>query len=61
MCTYSNLTMVYAKVMLGKRVNWSTMMAHSHSHIIMETIEIPTNVNWNGGLMHHAITNGLFK
>jgi hypothetical protein len=60
-CTYSNLTMVYAEVMLGKRVNWSTMTVHSCSHIITETIDIPTNINWNGGLMHHAITNGLLR
>jgi hypothetical protein len=60
-CIYSNLTMVYAEVMLGKHVNWSTMTAHSHSHIITETIDIPTNVDWNEGLMHHAITNGLLR
>jgi hypothetical protein len=60
-CTYSNLTMVYAKVMLGKRVNWSTMTAHSRSYIARETIDIPTEVNWNGGLMHRAIVNGLFR
>jgi hypothetical protein len=35
--TYSNLTMVYAEVMLGKHVNWSTMTTHSCSHIITET------------------------
>jgi hypothetical protein len=51
-CTYSNLSMVYAEVMLGKRVTWSTMTAHSRSDIIIETINIPTNVNWNRGLMH---------
>jgi hypothetical protein len=50
-CTYNNLTMVYAEVMLGKRVNWSTMTAHSRSHIIMEIIDIPSNVEWNRGLM----------
>jgi hypothetical protein len=60
-CTYSNLSMVYAEVMLGKRVNWSTMMAHICSDIIADTIDIPTSVNWNGGLMHQAITNGLLK
>jgi hypothetical protein len=60
-CTYSNLSMVYAKVMLGKWVNWSTMMAHSCSDIIAETIVIPTNVDWHRGLMHHAITNGLLR
>jgi hypothetical protein len=49
-CTYSNLSMVYAEVMLGKRVNWSMMTAHSRSNIIAETIDIPTNINWNGGL-----------
>jgi hypothetical protein len=37
------------------------MKAHSHSDIITETIDIPTNIDWNGGLMHHAITNGLLK
>jgi hypothetical protein len=60
-CTYSNLSMVYAEVILGKRVNWSTMTAHCRSDIITDTIDIPTNVNWNGGLMHHAITNGLLR
>jgi hypothetical protein len=58
-CTYSNLSMVYAEVMLGKRVNWSTMTAHSRSDIIEDTIDIPTNVNWNEELMHQAIRNGL--
>jgi hypothetical protein len=48
-CTYSNLTMVYAEVMLGRRVNWTSMTAHSHSHIITETIDMPSNVDWNGG------------
>jgi hypothetical protein len=60
-CTYSNLSMVYAEVMLGKHVNWSTMTAHSRSHIIVDTIDIPTNVDWNGGLMQYAITNGLLR
>jgi hypothetical protein len=60
-CTYNNLTMVYAEVMLGKRVNWSTMKAHNYSHIITKTIGIPSNVDWNGGLMHHAIANGLLR
>jgi hypothetical protein len=60
-CTYSNLSMVYAKVMFGKRMNWSTMTAHSRSHITVDTIDIPTNVDWNGGLMQNAITNGLLK
>jgi hypothetical protein len=60
-CTYNNLSMVYAEVMLGKRVNWSTMMAHSRSHITVDTIDIPTDVGWNGGLMQHAITNGLLR
>ena len=59
--TYSNLSMVYAEVMLGKRVNWNTMTAHRRSHIIVDTIDIPTNVDWNGGLMEHAITNGLLR
>ena len=53
--------MVYAEVMPRKRVNWSTMMVHSHPDIIVETIDIPTNVNWNRGLMHQAITNRLLK
>jgi hypothetical protein len=53
--------MVYAEVMLGKCVNWSAMTAHSRSDIIAETIDIPTNVNWNGGLMYQAITNGLLR
>jgi hypothetical protein len=60
-CTYSNLSMVYAEVMLGKHVNWSTMTTHSRSDIIGDTIDIPTDVNWNGGLMQHAITNGLLR
>jgi hypothetical protein len=60
-CTYSNLSMVYVEVMLGKRVNWSTMTAHSRSHITVDTIDIPTDVDWNGGLMQHAITNGLLR
>jgi hypothetical protein len=51
--------MVYAEVMLGKCVNWSTMTVHSRSHIIRETIDIPLEVDWNGRLMHHAIMNGL--
>jgi hypothetical protein len=37
------------------------MTAHSHSHIIVDTIDIPTDVDWNGGLMQHAITNGLLR
>ena len=53
--------MVYTEMMLGKRVNWSTMTAHSCSHIIVDTIDIPTDVDWNGGLMEHAITNRLFR
>jgi hypothetical protein len=61
MCTYSNLSMIYAEVMLGKHMNWSTMTAHSRSYIIAEIIDIPTNVNWNGGLMYQAITNGLLR
>jgi hypothetical protein len=44
-CMYSNLIMVYAEVMLGKHVNWSTMMVHSRSYIARETIDIPTEVN----------------
>jgi hypothetical protein len=47
--------------MLGKRVNWSTMTAHSHSDITVDIIDIPTDVGWNGGLMQHAITNGLLR
>jgi hypothetical protein len=42
-------------------VNWSTMIVHSRSDIIADTIDIPTNVNWNGGLMYHAITNRLLR
>jgi hypothetical protein len=53
--------MVYAEVMLEKRVKWSTMTAHSRSYIIMKTIDIPSNVDWNEGLIHHAITNGLLR
>ena len=60
-CTCSNLSMVYAEVMLGKHVNWYTMMAHSRSHITVDTINIPTDVDWNRGLMEHAITNGLLR
>jgi hypothetical protein len=52
--------MVYVEVMLGKRVNWNTMMAYSCSHT-RETIDIPSEVDWNGGLMHHAIVNGLLQ
>jgi hypothetical protein len=44
-CTYSNFSMVYAKVMLGKRVNWSTMTTHSCFDIIADTIDIPIDVN----------------
>jgi hypothetical protein len=58
-CTYSNLIMVYAEMMLGKRMNWTMMMAHSRSQIIRETIDIPSDVDWNRGLMYHAIMNGL--
>jgi hypothetical protein len=53
--------MVYAEVMLGKRVNWSTMTAHSRSHINVDTIDIPTDVDWNGGRMQYAITNGILR
>jgi hypothetical protein len=60
-CTYNNFLMVYVEVMLGKRVNWSTMTAHSRFDIIADTIDIPTDVNWNRGLMQHAITNGLLR
>jgi hypothetical protein len=60
-CTYSNLTMVYAEVMLWKRVNWSMMTVHSRSYIDRETINIPIEVNWNRGLMHRAIMNGLLR
>jgi hypothetical protein len=28
------------------------MTTYSRSDIIAETIDIPTNVNWNRGLMH---------
>ena len=60
-CTYSNLTMVYAEVMLGKRVNWITMTAHNRANILVDMMDIPTDVDWNGGLMEHAITNGLLR
>ena len=40
-CIHSNLTMIYAEVMLEKHVNWSTMTAHSRSHIIIETLTYP--------------------
>src|SRR5450759_452231 len=60
-CTYSNLSMVYAEVMLGKHVNWNTMTARYRSRITVDTINIPTDVDWNGGLMEHAITNGLLR
>jgi hypothetical protein len=53
--------MVYAEVMLGKCVNWSMMTAHSRSDITVDTIDIPTDVGWNGGLIQHAITNGLLR
>jgi hypothetical protein len=53
--------MVYVEVMLGKHVNWSTMTAHSRSDITEDKIAIPTNVDWNGGLMQHAITNRLLR
>jgi hypothetical protein len=53
--------MVYAEVMLGKRVNWSTMTAHSRSHITVDTIDIPMDVDWNRGLMQYTITNGLLR
>jgi hypothetical protein len=46
-CTYSNLTMVFAEVMLGKRVNWTIMTVHSRSQIIRETIDIPSDIDWN--------------
>jgi hypothetical protein len=36
-------------------------MAHSHSQIIRETIDIPLDVDWNGGLIYHAISNGLLQ
>ena len=48
--------MVYAEVMLGKCVNWTMMTAHSRSHIIRETIDIPSNVDWNGGLPKRLFT-----
>ena len=53
--------MVYAKVMLRKHVNWSMMTAHSCSHITMDTIDIPIDVDWNRELMEHVITNGLLR
>jgi hypothetical protein len=49
-CTYSNFSMVYAEVMLGKRVNWSTMMAHSRSDIIVDTLTFPRMLIGTGGL-----------
>ena len=60
-CTYSNLSMVYAELMLEKRMNWSTMMAHSCSHITTNTIDIPMDDDWNEELMEQAITNGLLR
>ena len=60
-CTYSNLSMVYAEVMLGKRVDWNTMTAHARSHINVNLMDIRSHVDWNGGLMEHAITNGLLR
>jgi hypothetical protein len=57
--TYCNFTMVYAEVMLGKHLNWTTIIAHSRSQFIREIIDIPMNINWNGGLIHHAIIKGL--
>ena len=59
--TYTNLAMVYAEVMLGKRVNWDTMTAHYLSHINVDAMDIPTHIDWNGGLMEHAIMNGLLR
>jgi hypothetical protein len=53
--------MVYAEVMLGKRVNWSTVTAHSRSYIIVDIIDIPTDVDWNEGVMQYAIINGLLR
>jgi hypothetical protein len=53
--------MVYTELMLGKCVNWSMMTAHSCSHIIVDTIDISTDVDWNGGLMQYAITNKLLR
>jgi hypothetical protein len=32
--------LVYAEVILGKSVNWTTMTAHSCSQIIRKTIDI---------------------
>jgi hypothetical protein len=49
-CTYSNLSMVNAEVMLGKHMNWSTMTAHSRSDIIAEIIDIPRMLIGTGGL-----------
>ena len=53
--------MVYTEVVFGKCVNWSKMTAHSHFHITMDTIDICMDVDWNGGIMQHAITNGLLR
>lgn len=60
-CSYSNLTMVYAEVMIGKCVNLTTMTTHSCSQIIRKTIDTPTNVDWDGKLMYYAITKGLLQ
>jgi hypothetical protein len=37
------------------------MTTHSCSYIIKEIIDIPSNVIWKEGLMHHAITNRLLR
>jgi hypothetical protein len=60
-CTYTNLAMVYAEVMLGKHVNWITLTAHRRASILRDVLDIPTNVEWNGGLMEQAIANGLLR
>jgi hypothetical protein len=44
-----NLAIVYAKVMLGKRVNWNMVTIHNCANITKRSIDIPTNVNWNRG------------
>jgi hypothetical protein len=53
--------MVYTEVMLGKRVDWTMMTTHNHSQINKQTIDIPLDVDWNMGLIYHAITNRLLQ
>jgi hypothetical protein len=43
------VTMVYVEMMLGKHVNWATMTTHSRSQILRETIDIPSDIDWNWG------------